>query len=176
MTAQLEAERVRAGKPERRLIWLLGPAFVASIAYVDPGNVGANLSAGASYKYLLVWVLVVANAMALVVQYLSAKLGLVTGRSLPELLGDRMPRTGRLLFWVQAELVAAATDLAEVIGGAIALHILFDIPLLLGGLIRRSRIDGLARHPIPQRTAAIRDGRDGTVGGYNHRLRRWPRR
>ena len=123
------------GKREKNLRWLLGPAFVAAIAYVDPGNVAANLSAGAEFGYLLVWVLVVANAMAVVVQYLSAKLGLVTGKSLPELLGERLPRTGRLLFWSQAELVAAATDLAEVIGGAIALQILFDLPLLLGGLI-----------------------------------------
>ncbi len=122
-------------KPEKRLLWLMGPAFVAAIAYVDPGNVAANLSAGAEYGYLLVWVLVVANAMAVIVQYLSAKLGLVTGKSLPELLGERMPRAGRLLYWGQAELVAAATDLAEVIGGAIALQILFDLPLLLGGVI-----------------------------------------
>ncbi len=122
-------------KPEKRLLFLLGPAFVAAIAYVDPGNVAANLSAGAEYGYLLVWVLVVANAMAVIVQYLSAKLGLVTGKSLPELLGERMPRAGRLLYWGQAELVAAATDLAEVIGGAIALQILFDLPLLLGGVI-----------------------------------------
>ena len=121
--------------PEKRLLWLLGPAFVASIAYVDPGNVAANLTAGAEYGYLLVWVLVVANAIAVIVQYLSAKLGLVTGKSLPELLGERMPRAGRLFYWGQAELVAAATDLAEVIGGAIALQILFDVPLLLGGVI-----------------------------------------
>jgi manganese transport protein len=124
-----------AAAPERRLLRLLGPAFVAAVAYVDPGNVAANLSAGAQYGYLLVWVLVVANVMAVVIQYLSAKLGLVTGRSLPELLGDRMPRAGRLLYWAQAELVAAATDLAEVIGGAIALQILFDLPLVLGGII-----------------------------------------
>lgn len=123
------------GNPEQRLLWLLGPAFVAAIAYVDPGNVAANLSAGAEYGYLLVWVLVVANAMAVIVQYLSAKLGIVTGKSLPELLGERMPRAGRLLYWTQAELVAAATDLAEVIGGAIALQILFGLPLLLGGVI-----------------------------------------
>lgn len=123
------------GNPEQRLLWLLGPAFVAAIAYVDPGNVAANLSAGAEYGYLLVWVLVVANAMAVIVQYLSAKLGIVTGKSLPELLGQRMPRAGRLLYWTQAELVAAATDLAEVIGGAIALQILFGLPLLLGGVI-----------------------------------------
>jgi manganese transport protein len=121
--------------PERRLVRLLGPAFVAAIAYVDPGNVAANLSAGAKYQYLLVWVLVAANATAVVVQYLSAKLGVVTGRSLPELLGDRLPRAGRLAFWAQAELVAAATDIAEVIGGAIALQILFAIPLLPGGVL-----------------------------------------
>ncbi len=124
-----------AERAEKRLLWLLGPAFVASIAYVDPGNVAANLSAGAEYGYLLVWVLVVANAMAVIVQYLSAKLGLVTGKSLPELLGERMPRAGRLLYWAQAESVAAATDLAEIIGGAIALKILFDLPLLAGGII-----------------------------------------
>lgn len=122
-------------RPEKRLFFLLGPAFVAAIAYVDPGNVAANLTAGANYGYLLVWVLVVANVMAVLIQYLSAKLGLVTGKSLPELLGDRLPRVGRLFYWAQAELVAAATDLAEVIGGAIALQILFDVPLLLGGLI-----------------------------------------
>lgn len=125
----------RAPRPEKRLLFLLGPAFVAAIAYVDPGNVAANLTAGAKYGYLLVWVLVVANVMAVLIQYLSAKLGLVTGKSLPELLGDRLPRGGRLLFWAQAELVAAATDLAEVIGGAIALQILFGLPLPLGGLI-----------------------------------------
>ena len=117
------------------LPWLLGPAFVAAVAYVDPGNVAANLTAGAQYGYLLVWVLVAANGMAVLIQYLSAKVGLVTGRSLPELLGDRLPRGRRLAYWVQAELVAAATDLAEVIGGAIALHILFGIPLLAGGVI-----------------------------------------
>ncbi|NQX10787.1 Nramp family divalent metal transporter [Microbacteriaceae bacterium VKM Ac-2855] len=122
-------------RPESRLFWLLGPAFVAAIAYVDPGNVAANLTAGASYGYLLVWVLVAANVMAVLIQYLSAKLGLVTGRSLPELLGDRLPRVGRLAFWLQAEVVAAATDVAEVIGGALALYILFGVPLPLGGLI-----------------------------------------
>ncbi|MDO5736806.1 MAG: Nramp family divalent metal transporter [Propionibacteriaceae bacterium] len=135
MVSQTHEAPVAQRNPEKRLLFLLGPAFVAAIAYVDPGNVAANLSAGAEYGYLLVWVLVVANAMAVIVQYLSAKLGLVTGKSLPELLGERMPRAGRLLYWGQAELVAAATDLAEVIGGAIALQILFDVPLLLGGII-----------------------------------------
>lgn len=125
----------RPPRPERRLFWLLGPAFVAAIAYVDPGNVAANLSAGAEYRYLLVWVLVLANAMAVVVQYLSAKLGVVTGQGLPEILGNRLPRPARVLYWAQAEITAAATDLAEVIGGAIALEILFGLPLLPGGVI-----------------------------------------
>ncbi|MER7877172.1 Nramp family divalent metal transporter [Streptomyces solisilvae] len=118
-----------------RLQHLLGPAFVAAIAYVDPGNVATNFTAGTTYGYLLVWVVVAANLMACLVQYLSAKLGLVTGQSLPEALRDRMPRVGRLAYWAQAELVAVATDLAEVLGGAIALYLLFDLPLLAGGLI-----------------------------------------
>lgn len=114
---------------------LLGPAFVAAVAYVDPGNVAANVSAGAQFGFLLVWVIVVANAMAFLVQYLSAKLGLVSGLSLPEAVGQRMRRRTRLAYWVQAELVAMATDLAEVVGGAIALYLLFDLPLLTGGVI-----------------------------------------
>ncbi|WP_163506850.1 Nramp family divalent metal transporter [Fodinicola acaciae] len=114
---------------------LLGPAFVAAVAYVDPGNVATNVSAGARYGYLLVWVIVVANLMAGLLQYLSAKLGLATGRSLPEVVRDRMRRPTRLAYWLQAEVVAAATDLAEVIGGAIALNLLFGLPMLVGGLV-----------------------------------------
>jgi manganese transport protein len=119
----------------RATLLLLGPAFVAAIAYVDPGNVAANLTAGARYGYLLLWVLVLANAIAVLVQYQSAKLGIVTGQSLPEILGERLKTGPRRVYWVQAELVAAATDIAEVLGGAIALHLLFGIPLLLGGVI-----------------------------------------
>jgi manganese transport protein len=115
--------------------YLLGPAFVAATAYVDPGNVAANVSAGAQYGYLLVWVIIVGNTMAGLVQFLSAKLGLVTGRSLPEVVADRTRSRTRIAFWLQAELVAMATDLAEVIGGAIALQLLFDLPLLVGGVI-----------------------------------------
>ena len=126
-----------AGHPRTpRLPWLLGPALVAGVAYLDPGNVASNMTAGARYGYLLAWVVVAANAMAWLVQYLSAKLGLVTGRSLPELMGRRIGRrAARRLYWLQAELVAMATDVAEVIGGAVALWLLFDLPLLLGGLI-----------------------------------------
>ncbi|NYF10239.1 manganese transport protein [Leifsonia sp. AK011] len=119
----------------RATLLLLGPAFVAAIAYVDPGNVAANLTAGARYGYLLLWVLILANAIAVLVQYQSAKVGIVTGRSLPEILGERLPTAPRRLYWVQAELVAAATDIAEVLGGAIALYLLFGLPLPLGGLI-----------------------------------------
>jgi manganese transport protein len=115
--------------------YLLGPAFVAAIAYVDPGNVAANVSAGAKFGFLLVWVILLANAMAGLVQYLSAKLGLVSGRSLPQAVGDRMRPPARLAFWAQAELVAMATDLAEVVGGSLALHLLFGLPLLVGGVI-----------------------------------------
>jgi manganese transport protein len=122
-------------RPVRRAVWLLGPAFVASIAYVDPGNVAANLTGGARYGYLLVWVLVVANLVAALVQYQSAKLGLITGRTMPEYLGERLRTPARIAFWAQAELVAAATDIAEVIGGAIALDLLFGLPLFVGGVI-----------------------------------------
>ncbi|MEZ2390014.1 Nramp family divalent metal transporter [bacterium RCC_150] len=125
-----------ASKPRwRSRLLLVGPAFVAAIAYVDPGNVAANLTAGANYGYLLVWVLVAANLMAVLVQYQSAKLGLATGHSLPELLGKRLGTRRRRLYWVQAEVVAGATDMAEVIGGAVALNLLFGVPLLMGGVI-----------------------------------------
>ncbi|WP_422741283.1 Nramp family divalent metal transporter [Micromonospora sp. WMMD754] len=117
-----------------RLI-LLGPAFVAAVAYVDPGNFATNSTAGARYGYLLVWVVVAANLAAMLVQTLTAKLGLATGRSLPELCRDHLPRPLNRAMWAQAELVAMATDLAEVIGGAVALHLLFGIPLLPGGVI-----------------------------------------
>ncbi|NMM31322.1 MAG: Nramp family divalent metal transporter [Cellulomonas sp.] len=119
----------------RSRLVLLGPAFVASVAYVDPGNVAANITAGSRYGYTLVWVLVMANSMAVIVQYQSAKLGLATGHSLPELLGQRLRPVPRRLFWVQAEAVAGATDLAEVIGGAVALHLLLGLPLLAGGVV-----------------------------------------
>ena len=114
---------------------LLGPAFVAAVAYVDPGNVATNTQAGASYGYLLLWVLVGATLMAGLVQYLSAKVGWLTGQSLPSLVGARTSRSVRLGYWVQAELVAMATDIAEVVGGAVALTLLFDLPLVVGAVI-----------------------------------------
>ncbi|MGV9385072.1 Nramp family divalent metal transporter [Nonomuraea sp. NPDC003707] len=114
---------------------LVGPAFVAAVAYIDPGNVATNLTAGAKYGYLLLWVVVLANIMAMLVQYLSAKLGIATGRNLPEMCRSRYSRPVRLALWVQAELVIIMTDLAEIVGGAVALNLLFGLPLVIGGLI-----------------------------------------
>jgi manganese transport protein len=131
------AQPARPVRPAARLrttATLLGPAFVAAVAYVDPGNVATNVAAGSTYGYLLVWVVVAANATAVLVQYLSAKLGVATGRSLPELCAERWPRA-RLPLWLQAEAVAMATDLAEVVGGALALWLLFGMPLLAGAAL-----------------------------------------
>src|SRR3954453_17807165 len=114
---------------------LLGPAFVAAGAYVDPGNVATNNSAGARSRYLLLWVLVGATLMAGLIQYLSAKVGWLTGESLPALVAERNRRPVRLAYWVQAELVAAATDVAEIVGGALALQLLFDLPLVTGAVV-----------------------------------------
>jgi manganese transport protein len=125
-------------KPRRWLkarFALLGPAFVAAVAYVDPGNFATNFSGGAAYGYTLVWVVVAANLMAILIQSLSAKLGLATGKNLPEMCRDRFPRAVSMPLWVQAEAVAIATDLAEVLGGAIALYLLFGVPLPVGGVI-----------------------------------------
>src|SRR3954454_15968748 len=119
----------------RRRLALFGPAFVAAIAYVDPGNFATNVSAGARFGYLLLWVIVTANLMAILVQSLSAKLGLATGLSLPQNCRKHYRRPVVVGLWLQAEVVAMATDLAEVVGGAIALNLLFGLPLFTGGLI-----------------------------------------
>jgi manganese transport protein len=114
---------------------LLGPAFVAAVAYIDPGNFATNFTAGARYGYTLVWVVVLANLMAMLVQYLSAKTGVATGRDLPELCREYLPRPLSRGLWVQAELIAMATDLAEFVGAAVGLYLLFGVPLLHAGLM-----------------------------------------
>jgi manganese transport protein len=124
-----ERGRVRGG------IALLGPAFVAAVAYTDPGNFATNISAGARYGYALVWVILVANAMAMLVQYLSAKAGVATGKDLAELCRHHFPRPVSIGLWVQAELVAMATDLAEFVGAALGLDLLFGVPLFVAGLV-----------------------------------------
>ena len=119
----------------RRSLPFLGPAFVAAIAYVDPGNFATNIAGGAKFGYLLLWVILAANLMAMLIQFLSAKVGIATGRSLPELCREHFPRSVSVGLWIQAEVIAMATDLAEFVGAAIALNLLFGLPLLPAGLV-----------------------------------------
>ena len=128
-------EQIRSRGAVRGRLALLGPAFVAAVAYVDPGNFATNIAAGAKYGFLLVWVIVAANLMAMLVQYLSAKVGIATGMSLPELCRAHLPRPATWGLWVQAEIIAIATDLAEFVGEAIALNLLFGVPPFAAGLI-----------------------------------------
>ena len=113
-----------------RLLPFLGPAFIASVAYIDPGNFATNIAGGSRYGYTLVWVIVASNLMAMLVQTLSAKLGIATGKNLAEVCRDELPRRASLLLWLQAELIAIATDLAEFLGAAVGFHLLFGIDLL----------------------------------------------
>ncbi len=119
----------------RRVTPFLGAAFVASVAYMDPGNFATNIAGGAKYGYLLLWVILLASLMAMLVQTLSAKLGIVTGKNLPEIIRERFPRWVVWLYWAQAELVAMATDLAEFLGASLAFTLLFGIPLWLGAVL-----------------------------------------
>ena len=131
------AERALAGHQGGvRGLWpFLGPAFIAAVAYVDPGNFATNFAAGAKYGYLLLWVILASNLMAMLVQTLSAKLGIATGMNLAEVCRERFPRAVSWLLWIQAEVIAMATDLAEFIGAALGLHLLFGIPLFPAALI-----------------------------------------
>ncbi len=119
----------------RATLTMLGPAFVAAIAYVDPGNFATNIQGGAKFGYLLLWVVVAANAMAMLIQYLSAKLGIVTDRNLPELVHDHYSRPVRVGLWIQAEVMAMSTDVAEFLGAALGLNLLFHVPLVVAGLM-----------------------------------------
>ena len=119
----------------RATLAMLGPAFVASIAYVDPGNFATNVQGGAQYGYLLLWVVLAANLIAMLIQYLSAKLGIVTDRNLPEVVRERFPRAVTWGMWAQAEVMAMSTDIAEFLGAALGLNLLFGVPLLPAGLM-----------------------------------------
>ena len=127
----------------RGLLPFLGPAFIAAVAYVDPGNFATNISAGAQFGYLLLWVILCSNLMAMLVQSMSAKLGIATGKNLPEVCRERFPRPVSFLLWIQAEIIAMATDLAEFIGAALALNLLFGIPLFPAGLITAVGVFGI---------------------------------
>ncbi|HEX8856705.1 MAG TPA: Nramp family divalent metal transporter [Thermoleophilaceae bacterium] len=128
-------ESIRARGRVRGVLPLLGPAFVAAVAYVDPGNFATNITGGAAHGYMLLWVILGANLMAMLIQTLSAKIGVVTGKNLPEVCREHFAKPVSLSLWVQAELIAMATDLAEFIGAAIALNLLFDVPLFTAGLM-----------------------------------------
>jgi manganese transport protein len=128
-------ERLLARGRVRATLAMLGPAFVAAVAYVDPGNFATNIQGGAQFGYLLLWVVLLANVMAMLIQYLSAKLGIVTDHNLPELFRARYSRAASLGMWVQAEAMAMATDLAEFVGAALGLNLLFGVPLLTAGLM-----------------------------------------
>ncbi len=128
-------EQLLAKGRVRATLMMLGPAFVASIAYVDPGNFATNIEGGAQFGYLLLWVVLLANVMAMLIQYLSAKLGIVTDRNYPEVVRERFPRPFTWGMWVQAEIMAMSTDVAEFLGAAIGLNLLFGVPLLPAGLM-----------------------------------------
>jgi manganese transport protein len=122
-------ERILSGRSRFRLLPFLGPAFIASVAYIDPGNFATNIAGGSKFGYTLVWVIVASNLMAMLIQTLSAKLGIATGQNLPEVCRERFSRRTSFLLWLQAEAIAMATDLAEFLGAAIGFHLLFGIGL-----------------------------------------------
>src|SRR5215210_1507503 len=119
----------------RRLLPFLGPAFIAAVAYVDPGNFATNIAGGAQFGYLLLWVILVSNLMAMLIQSMSAKLGIATGMNLPEVCRDRFSRRTTFGLWVQAELIAMATDIAEFVGAAIGINLLTGLPLFPAALL-----------------------------------------
>src|SRR5215831_9920992 len=118
-----------------RVLPFLGPAFIACVAYIDPGNFATNIAAGSKYGYLLVWVVVASSLMAMVIQTLSAKLGIATGRNLPEVCREQFSRRTSFLLWCQAELIAMATDLAEFLGAAIGFSLLFGWSLFPSAIV-----------------------------------------
>src|SRR3954451_3753355 len=118
-----------------RLLPFLGPAFIACIAYIDPGNFATNIAAGAKYGYLLLWVVVAASLMAMVIQTLSAKLGVATGKNLPEVCRESFSQRTSVLLWIQAEVIAMATDLAEFLGAAIGFNLLIGTSLFVSCII-----------------------------------------
>jgi manganese transport protein len=135
-TARAAHASLKGEKRGLARLWpFLGPAFIAAVAYVDPGNFATNISGGAQFGYLLLWVILTSNLMAMLIQSMSAKLGIATGKNLPEVCRERFPKAVTLGLWVQAEVIAMATDLAEFIGAALALNLLFGIPLFPAGLI-----------------------------------------
>lgn len=133
---QIAAREAIQGKRRgiRAILPFLGPAFIASVAYIDPGNFATNIQGGAQFGYALLWVIVMANLMAMLLQSMSAKLGIATGRNLAEMCREHFPRPVCYFFWITQEVAAMATDLAEFLGAAIGLNLLFRIPLIEAAL------------------------------------------
>ncbi len=164
------AERVLSGERRgvRAVLPFLGPAFIAAVAYIDPGNFATNMAGGSQFGYTLLWVVLAANLMAMLVQSMSAKLGIATGRSLPEVCRDRLPFRVVVLLWLQAEAVAMATDLAEFVGAALGLHLVFGLSLWVSAVLTGA---GGLHHPghaglglPPARGDAHRAGGGGRAG------------
>jgi manganese transport protein len=159
-------ERILSGRSRFRLLPFLGPAFIASVAYIDPGNFATNIAGGSKFGYTLLWVIVASNLMAMLIQTLSAKLGIVTGRNLPEVCRERFSKRTTFLLWLQAEAIAMATDLAEFLGAAIGFHLLFGIDLFPAAVltgITSFLILGLQRYGFRPLEATIA-GMVGVIG------------
>jgi manganese transport protein len=130
-----QGERILQGGSKFRLLPFLGPAFIAAVAYIDPGNFATNIAGGSKFGYTLVWVIVASNLMAMLIQTLSAKLGIATGKNLPEVCRESFSRRTSILLWLQAELIAMATDLAEFLGAALGFNLLFGIDLFPAAIL-----------------------------------------
>src|SRR3954463_3657134 len=128
-------EEILRGRARFRLLPFLGPAFIASVAYIDPGNFATNIAGGSKFGYTLLWVIVASNLMAMLIQTLSAKLGIATRRNLPEVCRDQFSRRTSFLLWLQAEVIAMATDLAEFLGAAIGFQLLLGTSLLFSTVL-----------------------------------------
>src|ERR687888_315756 len=133
--APTRGERILNGERRFRILPFLGPAFIACVAYIDPGNFATNIAAGSKYGYTLLWVIVASNLMAMLIQTLSAKLGIATGRNLPEVCRERFSRRTAIGLWVQAEVIAMATDLAEFLGAAVGIKLLLGIGLFPAAIV-----------------------------------------
>ncbi|WP_051263085.1 Nramp family divalent metal transporter [Tuberibacillus calidus] len=137
---KVEAEAAYAAlrgetKGLKRILPFLGPAFIAAVAYIDPGNFATNIAAGSKYGYLLLWVIALSNIMAILIQTLSAKLGIATGQNLPEVAGNHYSKPVNIILWLQSELVVMATDLAEFTGAALGFYLIFHVPMLVSAVI-----------------------------------------
>ena len=137
VTDLISVRRIKSAKASKfkQLLKYLGPAFIVSVAYIDPGNFATNISGGSKFNYSLIWVILFSNLMAIFLQTMSAKLGIATGHTLPEMCAKVFPRSVNWIFWIVAEIGAMATNLAEFLGATLGLYLLFNIPMVYAGLI-----------------------------------------